>query len=75
MRKFLIDLQYIVLGLLLVGQCVVGGNFVIGQYIYLTANIISVLRDFGLHRPLADKVKDTCCTALTIGLLAFNYFM
>lgn len=73
-EKFIVNLQYFVLGALLVAQCVVGKNFVIGQSIYLVANGISVLRSFLLRRPHADKIKDICCLALTIGLLLFNYF-
>jgi len=71
-RKKIEDLQYLVLVLLIVGQCTVGANFWIGQCVYLLANVISVYRCFVLQRPAADKVKDICCLAITIGLLIFN---
>lgn len=66
------NLQYWVLVLLIIGQCTVGENFYIGQCVYLAANLLSVGRGFALHRPAADKVKDVCCLAITIGLIAFN---
>lgn len=71
-EKVFVNLQYIVLGALLVAQCVVGKNFVVGQCIYLGANAAAVIRDFGLARPRADKVKNVSCLALTLGLLLFN---
>lgn len=74
MKRMIVNASYLVLALLLIAQCVVGKNFVVGQYIYLAANGISVLRSFLLKRPHADKIKDTCCLALTTGLLLFNYF-
>lgn len=74
MKKVITDLQYLVLLCLLIAQCIVGSNFYLGQFIYLIANGISVGRDFLLYRPKADKTKDICCLALTIGLILFNYF-
>lgn len=70
-----INLQYLVLIGLLVAQSVVGANFYIGQFIYLGANIIAVVRNFVLHRPLPDKVKDCSCLGVTIGLILFNFFL
>lgn len=75
MTKAVENLQFVTLILLIVGQCVVGANFWIGQAIYLVANIISVFRCFYLERPIADKTKDICCTGVTIGLMIFNYFV
>lgn len=69
------NLQYLVLISLLVGQCVVGANFYMGQFIYLFANIVASTRNFVLHRPVSDKVKDCCCTGVTIGLILFNYYV
>lgn len=69
------NLQYLVLIGLLVAQSVVGANFYIGQFIYLTANIIAVVRNFVLRRPLPDKVKDCSCLGVTIGLILFNFFL
>lgn len=67
-----IALNYVVLGMLIIGQCTVGSNFMVGQCVYLGANVISVARCFILKRPIADKVKDCSCTAITIGLIAIK---
>ena len=65
-------LNYLVLMMLIVGQCTVGSNFLIGQSVYLGANLISVSRCFILKRPIADKVKDCSCLAITCGLIAIK---
>ena len=72
MKKVVENAQYVTLALLIIAQCVVGGNFYLGQGIYLAANVISIFRCFALERPAADKVKDIACTAVTIGLIVFN---
>lgn len=72
MRKVFENLQYVVLALLIIAQCVVGNNFYLGQTLYLLANVISITRCFILERPAADKVKDICCGAITFGLICFN---
>lgn len=69
MEKFWVNLQYVTLVLLIVGQCTVGSWFIFGQSVYLLANLISVGRCFALARPTSDKIKDCCCLAITIGLL------
>ena len=74
MRKFFENLQYVTLILLIVGQCTVGSLFYVGQAMYLVANVISVTRCFALNRPVADKIKDICCLAITIGLLFIKTF-
>jgi len=74
MRKFFENLQYVTLVLLIVGQCTVGSLFYVGQVMYLVANVISVTRCFALNRPMADKIKDICCLAITIGLLFIKTF-
>lgn len=66
------NLQYLVLALLIVGQCTLGNNFYFGQGVYLVANVVSVYRCFALHRPAADKVKDITCLGITVGLILFN---
>lgn len=73
MKSVVENAQYVTLALLIIAQCVVGGNFYLGQGIYLAANAISVFRCFALERPAADKVKDIACTAVTIGLIVFNF--
>lgn len=65
-------LNYLVLMMLIVGQCTVGSNFLIGQGVYLGANLISVSRCFILKRPIADKVKDCSCLAITCGLISIK---
>ena len=73
MKKLFENLNYIVLMLLIIGQCTVGANWVIGQIIYLSANLISVARCWVLKRPTADKVKDCTCLAITLGLLGIRF--
>lgn len=74
LTKIIENLQYLTLIGLLTAQCVVGKNFVVGQFVYLFANVIAVYRSFALQRPMADKVKDCACMGITIGLLAL-YFL
>lgn len=69
MQKFWENLQYVVLVLLIVGQCVVSSNFWIGQFAYLLSNLISVSRCFKLNRPTSDKVKDCACLGITFSLV------
>ena len=71
--KIFENLQFVTLVLLIVGQCTVGSNFYVGQFIYLGANIVATIRNFVLKRAVADKVKDICCLAITIGLILFNF--
>ena len=52
------------------GQIAVGYYYLIAQGAYLIANLASVIRDFKLGLPPANKVKDCCFTAITIGLIA-----
>lgn len=73
-NKFFENLQFVVLVGLILGQCTVGSNFYVGQFIYLACNTISTFRNFALNRPIADKVKDCCCFGITLGLILFNYF-
>lgn len=68
-EKVFENFQFIVLGLLILGQCTVGSNFFVGQFVYLCANAISLTRCFALRRPVADKVKDACCLGITAGLI------
>lgn len=70
--KFFENLQYMVLAGLIIAQCVIGGNFYLGQSIYLAVNIISIIRSFALERPISDKVKDISCFAITFGIIAFS---
>ena len=65
---------YMVLGLLILAQCIVRVSYPAGQFLYLAANLLAVARCFALDRPRADKVKDVSCLAITLGLLGMYYF-
>ena len=68
-EKFFENMNYIVLMGLIIGQCVIGKWYLLGQCVYLMCNVISVSRSIILKRPKADKIKDFSCTAITIGLI------
>lgn len=72
--KFFEYAGYIVLAFLIVAQCVIRQTYIGGQFIYLAANALAIARCFILKRPRADKVKDICCTAITLGLIGM-YFL
>lgn len=72
MVKFFEVINYLVLMLLITGQCVVGADWMVGQFIYLSANTISVVRCWVLRRPAADKIKECSCTAITAGLITME---
>lgn len=65
---------YFVLTLTILGQMTIGLSYLVGQGMWLVANLITVWRDFALDRPRADKVKDVCMLCLTIGLIAIYLF-
>lgn len=69
MDKIFERLQYVVFILLILGQIAIGKSYLLGQTLYLVANIISIARCFVLKRPNADKVKDGGCTLVTMGCL------
>lgn len=64
----------IVLALLIIAQCVIRVSYAGGQFLYLAANILALVRCFVLNRQRADKVKEISCLAITIGLLGL-YFL
>lgn len=66
-------LNYLVLALLIIGQCTVGSNYFVGQFVYLSANLLAVTRCFILRRPTADKVKDFCMLGITTGLILIKF--
>lgn len=68
-EKIFTNAQYFVLMGLIVAQCVIGKWYLVGQCIYLGCNVTSVIRCHVLNRPVADKVKDYACTAITLGLI------
>ena len=60
---------YVAMFMTVLGQCIVGNMFYVGQGLFLTANIIYLIRDFKLNRPKADKIKNTLFTAITVGII------
>ena len=74
-ENFFTDLAYATIVLSVIGQCVTGSNFYLGQFAYLIANIIGCTRDVVLKRPRADKVKNFTFLGITIGLILFRYFI
>lgn len=64
------NLQLLGLGLTIIGQVLVRFDLaLVAQSIWLAANVIALGRDFYLYRPVADKIKNACLTALTAGLV------
>ena len=72
--NIIVQMQYITLFCLMVGQIVTKVSFLYGQYIFVVANAISVFRCFALDRPKSDTVKDISCLAITLGLILITIF-
>ena len=70
--RFMVNMAYISIALTVIGQCVVGSNFYMGQIAYLVANIVNCGRDIILRRPKADKIKNFTFLGITIGLIVLN---
>ena len=51
-------INYICLGLLIIGQVVIGFDFWIGQSSFLLADIFLTVRSFAIHQEKSDKVKN-----------------
>ena len=66
------ELNYLVLIALIAAQCIVKADFLIGQFVYLFANILAFVRCFVLARPIADKVKDGSMLGITVGLVTMT---
>ena len=73
-ETFFINLQYLCLALTILGQITMGIGYIIGQSCFFAANVFTLTRDFVLHRPTPDKVKNCCLTALTLGLILIYIF-
>ena len=73
-ETFFINLQYICLALTILGQITMGIGYIVGQSCFFAANVFTLTRDFVLHRPTPDKVKNCCLTALTLGLILIYIF-
>lgn len=65
---------YVGLAMCIFGQITVGYWYLLAQFVYLVANIASVIRSFALELPSANKVKDIFFTAITCGLIVI-YFL
>lgn len=65
---------YICLVLCVMGQITVGYAYLLAQIAYLIANIASVIRDYALNLPRANKVKDSCFTGITLALIIIKIF-
>lgn len=74
-KRILVDLAYVSIVFTVLGQCIVGGSFYIGQVGFLIANTVNIVRDFALKRPAADKIKNVTFWAITVGIIFFNYFL
>lgn len=59
-------------GLTVLGQGLVGGFYLIAQFVWLTANIVSLVRNIVLERPKADKMRDAGLIGLTIALIVLR---
>ena len=60
---------YIGLVLLVFGQIAVGYAYIPAQIAFLIANLSSVIRDFKMQLPTANKVRDLVFSGITIGLI------
>ena len=69
------NLGYVVLLGLIIGQMFIGFNFIIGQIVYIVTDVLILCRDFALHRPKSDKIKNGVLTVLACGALTVNMIM
>ena len=69
MEKFFINILYVAVVLTVIGQCLVGSSFYLGQGAFLIANIVYCVRDCVLRRPKADKIKNFTFLGITLGLI------
>ena len=65
---------YTTLALCIFGQIAVGYIYLVAQFGYLIANALSVVRDFALNLPRANKVRDIAFTAITLALIIIKIF-
>lgn len=69
--KIFENLGYLGLAGLIFAQCIIGKWYLAGQCTYLFCNLIFLSRSIVLKRPTADRVKDSLCTIITVGLILF----
>ena len=65
---------YSTLALCIFGQIAVGYVYLVAQTAYLVANVLSVVRDFALDLPRANKVRDVVFTGITVALIVIKIF-
>lgn len=53
----------------ILGQILVGGLYFVAQSIWLVCNVLALVRDFILHRPIADKIKNAGLCGVTVALI------
>lgn len=63
------NLALFCLALTIFGQVTIGASFILGQGVWFVANVITLTRDFILHRPAQDKIKNAALTAITAGII------
>lgn len=56
------------------GQGLVGGFYLVAQFVWLTANVVSLIRNIVLQRPKADKLRDAGLIGLTVTLIVLRVF-
>lgn len=66
------NLQLLGLALTIFGQVTIGASYLLGQGVWWVANLLALVRDFVLHRPPADKIKNAALLAITTGLIVLN---
>lgn len=66
------NLQLVTLFGTILGQILVGGLYFAAQSVWLACNVLALVRDFALHRPTADKVKNAGLCAVTIALIVLR---
>ena len=64
---------YVSLALCIFGQIAVGYMYIPAQFVYLGANILSLIRSISIKLPKANIIKDLTFTAITAGLIAIYF--
>lgn len=66
------NLQLVCLFGTILGQVLVGGLYFAAQSVWLSCNVLALVRDFVLKRPMADKVKNAGLCGVTIALIVLR---
>ena len=67
-------INYICLGLLIIGQVVIGFDFWIGQSSFLLADAFLTVRSFAIHQEKSDKVKNVIILSICIAVMIVKSF-